>query len=107
MKKGDKNTKFFYRTTFSHNNKNIIVSLKGSIVIEVGLGCGLEETMLDYFKKLYRLEATYLEYVIEQILEFVSPKMNQNLTVEFMTKNVKQAIFTMNSNKSLGPDGMN
>lgn len=48
-----------------------------------------------------------MSVVLDCVQTHVTPEQNDQLTQEFTAEEVKGALFSMHSDKSLGPDGMN
>jgi hypothetical protein len=66
----------------------------------------MEALSAAFYRNLFKAqEVTTLEVVSRYIPRKVSDCMNESLTTEFSSEEVKRAVFMMHPNKSLGPGG--
>ena len=103
---GHRNTKYFHHRTSKRRRKNTIVGLWND-----GVWCdskeGIIRTITGYFEDIYTFtHPSRLEEVTNLIQAKVSKEMNDELTKDFTTKEVKIALRQMHPTKVPGPDGM-
>uniref|UniRef100_A0A803P2Y2 Reverse transcriptase domain-containing protein n=1 Tax=Cannabis sativa TaxID=3483 RepID=A0A803P2Y2_CANSA len=68
---------------------------------------GLGELMLDYYSKMFSAEPGNWEEVLSCVVPKVDEEQNNFLVRPIETQEVKDALFQMHPDKSLGPNGMN
>jgi mannosylglycoprotein endo-beta-mannosidase len=104
---GDSNTRYFHSVANGRHRKKSIHSLvqdKGTIV---GL-YNLKSYITNYYKNMFgspeegnfHMDETRTEDILQ-----VSIEENNLLTTEYSEEEVRKAIFQMEHNKALGPDG--
>ena len=105
---GDSNTKFFFKSVKDRINKNKILSLTkedGTIVFDSTL---IKGEATSYFSNLFsRSEDQYRPGVDMRFMgdKTLSQLQATNLIKEVTREEIKQALFSMEVNKSPGPDG--
>lgn len=82
-----------------------IVALKDENGVVRDWDNGLSSIMVDYFKNLVSTSSTYWRYVTDCISASISDEVNMDLLRPIESGEVKQALFQMHPDKSLGPDG--
>ena len=107
LQAGDRNTKFFHAKAKQRRNYNRISYIqdeKGKIITKAK---DIFKHIESYFKSLYTTTGSILNtHLMEGIPCSVTDEMNAKLTQPIMEKEIKEAIFAMNPDKSPGPDGM-
>lgn len=104
---GDLNTKFYHGLTKQRRTRNRIVGLyddNGNWVVK---DQGLEKVAVDYFDELFQTTSpSEFGGFLEEIVPTITPQMNQRLIKPATEEEVRQALFMMHPEKTLGPDGM-
>ncbi|CAA7037370.1 unnamed protein product [Microthlaspi erraticum] len=107
LREGDKNTKFFYVTTKQRRVRNKIIKLKDGDGSWVENEDKIEQVASAYFQNLFT-SSNPSNY--EEALKYIAPKVTQEINTELTTipsdMEIKEAIFSINSDKAPGPDGM-
>ncbi|KAL0864587.1 hypothetical protein Bca101_043705 [Brassica carinata] len=107
LQAGDKNTKFFHAKTKqrrSYNRISYIQDGDGRIITKAK---DIFRHIERYFKDLYTSSKGILSpRLMEGIPSSVTDEMNAELTKPITEKEIKNAVFAMNPDKSPGPDGM-
>lgn len=106
LREGDKNSKYFHATAKARRKSNHVQSLINEDGREVDWDDGLEQLMIDYFKKLFKASDISWDEVVRCITSKVSEEQNTNLKLPIENHEVKKALFHMHPDKSPGPDGM-
>ncbi|KAM6571204.1 hypothetical protein CsatA_015284 [Cannabis sativa] len=110
LKAGDQNTKYFHRHANTRFQNNLIRGLFNS----EGIWCTdpmdiqviIESYYTFLFMSSYPSEAE-IEAVLSVVQCRVTPEMNNSFLLPFTENEVKEAVFSMPSDKSPGEDGMN
>lgn len=89
----------------SRRSKNQVSRLKGADGVWYDQTNGVEHVVLDYFKTLYQSEDGNVQVVSNLFRGCISDTKNASLTWQFTTAEVKDALFSMHPDKSLGEDG--
>ncbi|XP_024010421.1 uncharacterized protein LOC112085439 [Eutrema salsugineum] len=106
-KEGDKNTKFFHALTKQRRSRNRIISLKDNDGNLVENAKGIEWVASKYFQDLFTSsQPTDPENALQYITEKVTNTSNQLLLMDPSESEIKEALFDINPDKALGPDGM-
>ena len=67
------------------------------------IGCKVAK----YYKELFNFNGKFdINEILDSILVSIIDKMNDNLTKHIKDVEIKNTIFSMNSNKTPGPNGM-
>lgn len=105
---GDRNSKFFHSKTKQRRSRNRIIHIKddqGNTKTKPG---DIREQIMKYFQKLYTSEGTVIdEDLLRGIPVTISEEINTKLTAQVTEKEIEAAAFSINPDKSPGPDGMN
>lgn len=106
LKEGDQNSRYFHTATKNRRKSNQIERLLDNQGNIVEWGSGLEQTVENYFKDLFKASNTNWDKVTNQVQSKVTTDQNAMLLAEVTEKVVKEALFSMHPDKSPGPDGM-
>lgn len=105
MKEGDKNTNFFHRTVKVHNARNKILRLSnenGDIIEDYSM---IETEVTIYFEKLFT-EPNPSELPCQNWPGRTLTDAQGHTLSQLVTKQeIKEALFSINSNSAPGPDG--
>lgn len=82
MREGDQNTKFFHAATKNRRITNQIKVLKNEDDNSVEWGSGLEETMINYFTKLFSATNTDWGPVVDCVQQKVTNAQNEALLAD-------------------------
>nr|KYP46237.1 Transposon TX1 uncharacterized [Cajanus cajan] len=107
LKDGDKNTKFFHAMASERKKKNLIQRLTkpdGTIAIAQQDLCQVAQ---NYFNDLFEAQQSDIAQVIDHISPKITAADNDSLLQPFCISEFKTALFSMHSDKSPGPDGLN
>lgn len=103
---GDQNSKFFHSYASNRRRNNQFYKLKNDQGQWVEWEDGLNELMTDYFSNLFTATDVDWHEVLSYIPTTVSREQNESLLQPISVKEVKDAMFQMNSDKAPGPDGI-
>ncbi|KAG7600109.1 Ribonuclease H domain [Arabidopsis suecica] len=104
---GDKNTKFFHAITKQRRAKNKIIGLLNHDGMWVDREVEIESLAVDYFSDIFTTSAPHdFDSVLRDVPVMISEDMNQKLSKEISTEEVRRALFSLNPDKTPGPDGM-
>lgn len=106
LNEGDQNSKYFHATIKNRRKVNQNTTLKDDNGHTVQWGSGIEETMTDYFTRLFAATTTSWESITDSLSSKVTEEKNSMLSAEVEEKEIKVALFHMHPDKSPGPDGM-
>lgn len=103
---GDRNTNFFHQVTkIRYASKSMSVLKDGEFIIdEQG---GIEQHVLNFFSTLYASNNDCVpnDLISRGVLSMVTDANNDILTGTLSPEEIKLAIFSMNGDGALGPDG--
>ncbi|KAL8148453.1 hypothetical protein AgCh_005718 [Apium graveolens] len=85
---------------------NQIDSLLNDDGQRVGWESGLQDTMVNYFTKLFGASQTVWNHLFECVMRRINHVQNASLLAQVEANEVKKALFSMHPDKSPGPDGM-
>ncbi|CAA0810710.1 Unknown protein, partial [Striga hermonthica] len=107
LKEGDRNTRFFHALTLQRRKKNAITRL---IDREGEVRESQEEItacVLDFYKLFFTSEGSGRENLLLPLLpQVISEEDNNNLIAKVEESEIKEALFSLNPDKSPGSDGM-
>ncbi|KAL4619828.1 hypothetical protein ACB092_06G108800 [Castanea dentata] len=105
LKHGDKNTKIFHSKAKQRRRRNYIQGVKnsnGGWVEEVE---DISEVAIDYFDNLFIAgTCSQVDDCLNTVEHKVTPDMQQILSSDFTTKEIKAAVFQIGPTKALGLD---
>ena len=111
IKEGERNTKFFHRSTITHRNTNIIVKLKDQHGIERNTHEEMEKVLLQHFQKIAEETSKdryqFMEKFTQYIPKLVTREDNFNLNKPVIEEEIEEGMKEMKNGKALGPDGFN
>lgn len=102
---GDNNTRAFHLAATGRKRKNQIKQLRGDDGEWYEKGNGIEDVVSGYFRQLFTSEKSDSASVIREVKRRVTAEHNDFLLGPFVVKEVKEALFSMHSDKALGVDG--
>uniref|UniRef100_A0A803NUC0 CCHC-type domain-containing protein n=1 Tax=Cannabis sativa TaxID=3483 RepID=A0A803NUC0_CANSA len=106
---GDRNTKFFHSKASARKANNKIKFLQTESGARVTSKHDMAEAIQDYFANIFHsqtVDEDALQATLNCIPATITPEMNMNLIKPFTPSEVKDALFSMGSDKSPGIDGM-
>ncbi|XP_060968323.1 uncharacterized protein LOC115710989 [Cannabis sativa] len=106
---GDRNTKFFHSKASARKANNKIKFLQTEGGLRVTSKHDMAEAIQDYFEGIFQsssVDEDALAAIIHSIPTTITQEMNSDLTKPFTPSEVKDALFSMGSDKSPGIDGM-
>lgn len=106
LKEGDRNTKFFQQYAIGRRRKNRLSKIQNEDNIWVE-GVAMQKVIKDYFTNIFSSSLNSLSGEGEVRTRWITPEQNAMLSQPFTKEEVKQALFSMNPDKSPGPDGIN
>jgi hypothetical protein len=104
---GDLNTKFFHAAATSRKKVNKILSLESDEGIRITDDSGMRAIAKNYFDELFEGHESVRSPVINMLNQVVDEDDNAQLTAPFYREEFKEAMFAMQPDKCLGPDGFN
>lgn len=104
LREGDQNTKFFHATTKQRRAQNRVVKLQKTNGSWAETKEELENVATGYFQTIFT--SSDFEESLKYISTKVSPAMNEALTKIPSDDEIRKAVFDINPDKALGPDGM-
>ena len=107
LREGDQNTKFFHATTKQRRARNRVTKLRKSAGVWAETEEDIEEVATRYFQTLFTSsDPSDFDESLKYITEKVTPAMNEALTKIPSDDEIHKAVFDINPDKALGPDGM-
>lgn len=111
IKEGERNTKFFHRSTIAHRNNNRIVKLIDQHGIERNTHEEMEKVLLQHFQKIDE-ETSEDRYQFTKIFTRHIPKLvtredNFNLNRLVTEEEIEEAVKEIQNGKAPGSDGFN
>jgi len=109
IKEGERNTKFFHRTTMARRAHNKILKIRDQDGIERESHKDIETTLVNHFHGIAqepnqdRIEA--IQRIIHHIPHLVTEEQNNHLNKPIAEEEIDQTLWEMLNGKSLGPDG--
>ncbi|WCJ18876.1 RNA-directed DNA polymerase (reverse transcriptase)-related family protein [Euphorbia peplus] len=104
---GDLNSKFFHAAATNRRKKNSLERLKNDAGEWCSWSSGLDSLIRSYFTQLFSSESCVMDRVLENVMPKLDTAACANLSSIFTREEVKEAVFSMNPDKSPGPDGFN
>ncbi|RVW43273.1 hypothetical protein CK203_105923 [Vitis vinifera] len=105
LKAGDSNSRAFHLAASKRRSRNAIANLRGEDGQMYGMDNGAKQIVVDYFEQLFRSGGCDISDVQYLISPVISVEQNESLTRPFAVEEVKDALFAMHPDKSLGDDG--
>eukprot|EP00253_Pinus_taeda_P007097 PITA_07097 len=111
IKEGERNTKFFHRSTIAHRNNNRIVKLTDQHGIKRNTHEEMEKVLLQHFQKndeensedRYQSMKIFTQY----ISKLFTREHNFNLNKPVIEEEIEEAVKEMKNGKAPGSDGFN
>eukprot|EP00253_Pinus_taeda_P019122 PITA_19122 len=109
LKEGEKNTKFFHKTTVQRRMRNQISQVNNAQGVKIETREGIEQEFLHYFKemnqepKINRDEA--IDSIIRHIPHLITEDQNTLLLKPISLQEVEIAVNSLKAGKAPGPDG--
>jgi hypothetical protein len=107
LKEGDLNTKFVHMSASTGKRKKKIDKLVNEANVEVKTQTEICEMAKHYFDSLFKANVTSHDPVLSLIAPRITQDDNDRLVAPFTKEELKEALFQMNPDKALGPDGFN
>lgn len=107
LKVVDCNSKYFHTYASSRKKNNHITQLRDDEGNWKNWSNGLAELIGSYYDSLFKSQGSDMGNIFECIESRINSEQNEQLIQEFTAEGVKTTIFSMHSDKSPGPDGMN
>ena len=101
------NSQFFHASASTKKKKNTIEKLRNNQGMWVSNTLELDDLIVEHFQKLFSSRGCFCDPVVSCIEPSVTVMHNQLLLEPFTAVDVKEVLFSMHPDKSLGPDGMN
>lgn len=107
LKLGDKNSKFFHLSVKANRARRYLVKLKDRLGHDQWSDAAKAQVAIDYFSDLFTSSnpPSYKE-VFQSMAPKVTPLMNSCLIQKVSKEEVREAIFSINSDSAPGSDGM-
>lgn len=106
LQDGDINSKFFHNAVKSGRRNNLITRLKNSVGEWISEKQGMENMIFQHFNQLFSTSGGNMAQVLNCITPSITHAQNTNLVRAVTREEVKVALFSMDPDKSHGPDGM-
>jgi hypothetical protein len=109
LKEGERNTKFFHRTTIARRSHNKILKIRDQDGIERESHQEIENTLVNHFQGIAqepnqdRSEA--IQRIIQHIPKLVTEDQNVGLSKPIAKEEIDQVVQEMPNGKAPGPDG--
>lgn len=107
LKDGDTKSKFFHATASSKRRRNLVTKLKRDDGVKVTGQQELCGVASSYFTHLFANNQNTLAADMEYMHPTLTDEDNGTLLAPFQISEFKKALFSMHSDKSPGPDGLN
>ena len=109
MSEGDRNMKLFHKSTLHNRSRNNISKIKNLQGEQMENPKKIAEIFVDYFKDtLNNFDSSNRvdqEEMLKSITKLITEEDNRILNKPFSLQEVKVALFNINPDNSLGPDG--
>ncbi|XP_024014707.1 uncharacterized protein LOC112088547 [Eutrema salsugineum] len=105
---GDRNTRFYHQVTKTRRVKNRILSIQDSQGIIQRGDDNIAATAERYFTELFSTQGIPQNAIDEVLVNFesrVTRDMNNDLTREVSLEEIRKAVFSIEAQKTPGPDG--
>ena len=106
---GDKNTSFFHKSASARRQNNVIKGVLNESNVWLSADADIENEFVRYFDNLFtsnECREEDLGKIFSHVPLKLSDSMNDQLLRPFLPADVKEALFSMNPNKSPGKDGL-
>ena len=105
VKEGDCNSNFFHKVANDRRNRKYIKALENERCLVLNSSESIKEEILRYFEKLYASPSEE-SWRVEGLDWFlISGESASRLESPFIEKEISKAIFQLDGDKALGPDG--
>ncbi|XP_027090153.2 uncharacterized protein [Coffea arabica] len=107
LKEGDRNTSFFHAIVAGRRKQNRISVLQKRSEEWCENVEESSKEIIDYFQEIFTTEnpVDFVE-ILQGVPQTITSDMNRRLTRPITEQEIRQAVFSMQPNKSPGPDGM-
>jgi hypothetical protein len=109
LKEGERNTKFFHRTTIARRSHNKILKIRDQDRIERESHQDIENTLVNHFqgiaKEPNRDRSAAIQRITQHIPKLVTEDQNVILCKPIAEKEINQVVREMPNGKAPGPDG--
>ncbi|XP_060959283.1 uncharacterized protein LOC133030526 [Cannabis sativa] len=109
LKSGDSNTKFFHQKANSRKKNNAIKKLMDDHGVEHNSQVAIANVVQSYFRNIYTTDGVdneALQFVFSKVPCTITESDNRAITQPFTAADIYEALKSMNSDGSLGIDGM-
>eukprot|EP00253_Pinus_taeda_P034493 PITA_34493 len=111
IREGERNTKFFHKSTMAHRAHNRITKIKYSQGIELVSHNDMESVLVQHLcniaKKPLEDRSRFFDHFTQFIPRLVTRDDNQNLNRPVLEEEVNEVFNEMQNGKAPGPDGFN
>eukprot|EP00253_Pinus_taeda_P008598 PITA_08598 len=109
LKEGEKNTKFFHRSTIQRRMRNNISQIINEQGEKMETQEEIEREFIQHFKEMSKEpninQTTAIEEITQHILHLISEEQNSLLLKPISLQEVETAAFSLKAGKAPGPDG--
>ncbi|KAL8125715.1 hypothetical protein AgCh_013104 [Apium graveolens] len=107
LREGDSNSRFFHKYASSRQRNNTVTRLKDKHGVWKEDVMEVQHVISDYFGELFRTSGAMEGLTDRELVNKVTDEQNESLMILATDEEVRKAIFSMHSDKSPGPDGLN
>ena len=107
LKEGDMNSQYFHSTASTRKRKNMIGRLWNNSSRWCTNSTKVNSLVMEYFSNLYHSEGSASEDILSCVATKITTEQNHNLLEPFMSIDVRDALFSIQLDKSPGSNGMN
>ena len=111
IKEGERNTKFFHKSTVDHRSHNMISKLKDALGKQLSTHKEIESALVQHFQSIAEEplidRSQFIKNFTKYIPKLVTREDNYNLNRPVTEEEVNEVIKEMQNGKALGLDGFN
>lgn len=106
LQHGDQNNKFFHASASTRKKNNQISQLQNDTGEWIDWSNGLDKLIPDYFTNIFTASGNQWDDILTNVQPSITAQLNLDLLRPVQEEEVKFALFQMNPDKALGPDGI-